>query len=309
MLSHPAFEFDWNLVRTFVAVADEGSLAGGARTLGITHPTAARHIQLLEESLGFHLFSRTTRGLKLNDVGHELALAARDMYQSALRFQASTDRVRETPVENVRIGVSEILAELLPQVVLEAVRARQAAHATTVELLVSNELLNLLNRDADFAVRHVRPHQQELLCKRVGIIQMGAYASEQYARQFPAETLGDFSQHLFIEGLSRDYVTRGAAKQGIDIDPAQISFRTDSAASQRAALNAGWGVAVLPYWMSKESRWVSIFPEDHVIDMEVWLVARPEVRDNQDLRAVFMDLGATLENTLSTLACKPGVSR
>lgn len=303
MLSHPAYELDWNLVRTFVAVAHAGSLSSGAKSLGITHPTAARHIQSLEEALGCNLFSRTSQGLKLNDVGQQIAESAREMYASALAFQASTERVRAKPVERIRVGVAEILAELLPQLMLD-VRGdeRDQVSHPSIDLIVSNNLLNLLNRDADFAVRHVRPEQQELVCKRVGLLAMGAFASASYAARFSAEELVDFSHHRFIEGLSRDYLTRGAAKQGIVVDPEQIVFRTDNVACQRAAITAGWGIGVFPVWMGqRESNWVSIFPQVRVVDMDVWLVARPEVRDNDALKAVFSEFGDALEQYLSRL--------
>ncbi|NKB97013.1 MAG: LysR family transcriptional regulator [Pseudomonadales bacterium] len=301
MLGHPAFNLDWNLVRTFVAVAHAGSLAAGAKHVGITHPTAARHIQTLEEKLGFNLFSRTSQGLKLNDVGKQVADAAQDMHASALAFQASTERVRAKPVDRVRIGVSEILAELLPVLLL---KSADASEPLAIDMVVSNNLLNLLNRDADFAVRHVRPEQQELVCKRVGLLAMGAYASREYASKFDAEKFSDFASHQFIEGLTRDYLTRGAAKQGLGIDDKQIMFRTDSVASQRAAISAGWGVGVLPVWMGqREEDWVSVFPDGGVIDMDVWLVARPEVRDNDTLKSAFSALGQALEDNLASLGC------
>ena len=302
MLSHPAYELDWNLVRTFVAVAHAGSLSSGAKSLGITHPTAARHIQTLEEALGCNLFSRTSQGLKLNDVGQQVAESARDMYDSALAFQASTERVRVKPIERVSVGVSELLAELIPLLMISQDDNEQRDQPS-IDLLVSNNLVNLLNRDADFAVRHVRPEQQELVCKRVGVLPMGAYASPSYAESFTADTLADFSNHRFIEGLSRDYLTRGAAKQGIVIEPEQVVFRTDSVASQRAAVDAGWGVGVFPVWMGRRaSEWIPIIPEERVIDMDVWLVARPEVRDNDALKSVFAHLGAALEENLSSLS-------
>ena len=118
MVDHPGFSFDWNLIRTFVAVAEMGSLAKGARSLGITHPTAARHVQLLEEQVGFSLFTRTSHGLALNEAGARMVENAREMHVRALEFQAESDRVRTRPIERIRVTVSEVLAELLSDVIL-----------------------------------------------------------------------------------------------------------------------------------------------------------------------------------------------
>ena len=294
MMVHPAFDLDWNLVRTFVAVARAGSLAAGARSLGITHPTAARHVAQLEESLGMALFSRTAQGLVLNDAGVHLDQAARLMHESALAFQAKSDAMRERPVERVRVSVAELLAELLPDVMLSELRAC-ADKTLTIDMMVTNDTVNLLERDADIALRHARPEQQELLCKKVGVLEMGVFAHRNYVAKHGMLTLEALSEHRIIDGLSRDYFCRGAAQRGLDIDVEQIVLRSDSVPCQRAAVSAGWGVAAFPLWMAEgETDWVSVFAEDEVIDIEVWLVARPEVRDSHQLRGIFSRLGEGL---------------
>ncbi len=298
-MEHPAFGLDWNLVRTFVAVARAGSLAAGARCLGITHPTAARHVQQLEESLGVSLFSRTAQGLILNDAGTRLDADARTMHESALAFQAASDRVRARRIQRVRVSVAEMLAELLPDVMMSELQ-QCAPDALSVDMLVTNELVNLLQREADIALRHVRPEQRELLCRRVGVLQMGVFAHRDYAARAGMLELQDAAHHRFIDGLSRDYFTRGAAQRGLQIDPCQIVLRSDSIACQRAAVRAGWGIAAFPAWMARtESDWVEVFADQPPIELELWLVARPEVRDNEQLQSIFSCLGDGLAQRLS----------
>ena len=302
MNMHPAFDLDWNLVRSFVAVARAGSLAGGARTLGITHPTIARHVQQLEEQLGFALFSRTGQGLQLNEPGSKLKAAAEHMHDSALAFQSVTDVVRDNPVGRLRLGVSEVFAELLPDVIMAQFLAHEGAgcRGVALDLVVNNDLLNLLRREADMALRHVQPDQQELLCKRVGVLRLGLFASEAYVARRGALTRETVDQHQFVDGLNRAYLWEGAAERGMQLTPHQLAFRSDSVACRRAAVRSGWGIAALPLWMAEqEPGWVQVMTDVEPVELPVWLVARPEVRDNRHLREMFSGLGAALQSALS----------
>ena len=109
-----AFNLDWNLIRSFVAVARAGSVAAGAKTLGIAQQTVARHLQHLEENLGFSLFARTSHGLVMNEAGERLLAAATPMQSAALQLRNTVDTMGKRPVDRVRITVAELTAELLP---------------------------------------------------------------------------------------------------------------------------------------------------------------------------------------------------
>jgi DNA-binding transcriptional LysR family regulator len=65
--------FDWSLLPTFLAALERGSLLGASRQLGISQPTAGRHIADLEAQLGKVLFERTGRGLRPTALALELA--------------------------------------------------------------------------------------------------------------------------------------------------------------------------------------------------------------------------------------------
>lgn len=299
MMGHPAFDLDWNLVRTFVAVGRSGSLAAGARSLGITHPTAARHIQQLEEALGMSLFSRTAKGLVLNDAGKRLDASARVMHDSAMAFQATSEAVRESPLQRVTLSVGDVLAELLPEVLLSELND-DGEPGLSIDMMVTNDLVNLLQRDADIALRNVRPSQQELLCKKLGSLKMGVFAHRDYLAKYGMLNFENIAKHRFIDGLTRDYLRRGAAERGLEISADQIVMRSDSVSCKRAAVRAGWGIAVFPQWMAEnEPDWVCVFAVEEVIDMDVWLVARPEVRENQQLFGLFKRLSDSLAARLA----------
>ena len=107
-------------------------------------------------------------------------------------------------------------------------------------------------------------------------------------------------RHRFIDGLTNQYLTRGARQRGFPIGEHQILLRSDAMGCQRAAVSAGWGIAAFPLWMAdKEPDWVSVLTKEDRIDIEVWLVARPEVRDNEQLQRIFTCLADGLAQRLS----------
>ena len=142
------YEVDWNLVPTYVSVVESGSLSGAARALELAHPTVARHIQQLESQLGVALFERTANGLVLNDSGERLADVAARMHQEARTLESVGESVRSETTGRVRITIANLLAELVPEL-LVPLKELEGADARFIELIVSRERLNLL-RPGDF---------------------------------------------------------------------------------------------------------------------------------------------------------------
>src|SRR6201992_112104 len=141
----------WELFRTFLEVARDGSLSGAARKLALTQPTVGRHIDVLEAGLGLSLFCRSPQGLTptpaaLELVGHAEAMAAAS---AALRRTASSGA--QTDRGTVRIAASEMIGcEVLPPMLA---RFRESHPGIVLELALSNRNEDLLRRDADIAVR------------------------------------------------------------------------------------------------------------------------------------------------------------
>ena len=296
---HGAFDLDWNLIRSFVAVARAGSLAGGAKQLGIAHPTVARHLQHLEENLGFSLFARTARGLVMNEAGEQLYAAAAPMQLAALTLRNTVDGMAERSVERVRITVAEITAELLPSLTPASPSALTRL-GVALDVLVTATRLNLLDREADIAVRHSRPTQQELIARRVGVIRMNAYASDAYLQQQGPLTHSTVGTHRLIDSFSSGDFLNAARLQGFAFDDSQVVFRSDSLACQKSAAKSGWGIGAFPEALIHANDGLqNAFSDGEPVDLPVWLVARPEVRDNRTLKAVFDEIGNGLETRLA----------
>ena len=95
----------WDHIRTFHAVAQHGSLLAASRHLGLTQPTVGRHIDLLEERLGFPLFTRGREGMQLTDKGSDLVAMAGEMLGRATDFERVASGLEER-IEAARISVS-----------------------------------------------------------------------------------------------------------------------------------------------------------------------------------------------------------
>ena len=102
--------FDWNLVPSFLAALDQGSLLGAGRALGISQPTVGRHVALLEAQLGASLFERTGRGLAPTDMALRLADAARAMESGAHQLARGVSSSQADAVGTVRITASQPVA-------------------------------------------------------------------------------------------------------------------------------------------------------------------------------------------------------
>lgn len=144
---------------------------GAARALGLTQPTAGRHVDALERALGFALFIRTQQGLSPT----EAALALRPYAESLESTSAALLRAASSQGEGVRgtvrITASEVVtAEVLPAILADL---HAAYPGLILELVPSNRLEDLLRRDADIAVRMQRPSQGVLVARHIGGIELG----------------------------------------------------------------------------------------------------------------------------------------
>ena len=289
----PADDLDWNLVRTFISVVDTGSLAGAARLLKLAHPTVARHVQQLESQLGIALFERSATGLKINESGARLADAAAGMRQNALAIESTTQTLKNASTGRVRVTVAEVFADLIPELLLPL---RSESGGRHIELVVSPRSLNLLEQEADVAIRHVRPAQSELVCRRVGALPMGAWASAEYIARHGRPTLETLGAHWFVDGAMAPRFSESLARLGYPIDKEQIVFRTDSLQAQRRAAEMGWGIVGMPNYLGARTLGLERVCTESTqrVELDIWIVARPAVRQQKLLKMVFERLGENL---------------
>src|SRR5258708_6082820 len=155
----------WDLYRSFLAVLRLGSLSAAGRSLGLTQPTIGRHIASLQQSLGGRvLFTRSQTGLLPTHAAQELRSHAEDMAAAAAALVRTGSAELEQTAGVIRLAAADVVGvEVLPAILGEF---RAKFPATVIELSLSNQMADLLRRDADIAVRMVRPRPKALLGKQ-----------------------------------------------------------------------------------------------------------------------------------------------
>jgi len=234
-------DIPWELYRSFLAVARHGSLSGAARALRLTQPTLGRHVDQLELELGVPLFTRSPQGLIATETALGLVPIAEAMESAAAAMtRAASGSVGEV-AGVVRVTASDIMgAEVLPRILAEFASVHPKI---AFELHLSNRTEDLLRRDADIAVRMVRPTQSGLVARRLGETVLGFYAHRRYLDVYGAPAgIGDLGRFRLI-GFDRDPApVKAIGEAGIRATREMFSLRTDSDLAQLAALRAGYGI-------------------------------------------------------------------
>lgn len=284
----------WEFYRSFLSVLEEGSLSGAARALGLTQPTLGRHIAALETAFGITLFIRTRSGLMPTEAAQSLRAYAEDMAHTA----AALERVGASQGEGVsgvvRITASDIVgAQVLPNIIA----GLKAAHPQlNVELVISNRLQDLMSREADIAVRMVRPKQSQLIARSVGRIELGLYATPDYlACHGEPRSVAELAHHTLV-GFDRPTAfLREAMKSLPALRREMFGLRSDSDLVQLALIRAGAGIGMCQVGLAgRAPRLTRILREQLSYYLDVWITMHGDLRHDRSCRATFDALVAGL---------------
>lgn len=282
-----SIEPSWDLYRTFQAVLREGSLSGAARALAITQPSVARHIDALEAAIGVSLFVRTQRGLSPTERAIELQPYADLLASTAAALRRSAGAGAGEVRGTVRIAASEAVGILHLPAMLARLRARHPALA--FELSLSNALDDLLQRKADIAIRMVRPDQQALVARRVGVIGVGMHAHRDYlARRGTPGTMADLRDHDLIGYDTETPALRALAQRYPSLGRDAFALRVDSDVAQLAAIRAGFGIGFCQTGIAAaQPELVRVLPDGFTLELETWVVMHEDLRGSTRCRVVF----------------------
>ncbi|SCW75531.1 transcriptional regulator, LysR family [Pseudomonas peli] len=278
---------DWNQLRAFLETAETGSLSAAARKLGQSQPTLSRQVAALELALGVTLFERVGKTMALTTTGQELLGHARVMGAAAHELGLAAAGRSEEVEGVVSVATSDaVAAYLMPKILLQI---RQAAPGIQVEVVASDGFSDLLRREADIAIRHVRPEQPELIGRLVRQSSACFYASESWVREHGLpRTAEEAVQHDFI-GMDRaGHYLQHMRSKGLQLSSANFRSYADNSVTYWEMVRQGLGIGAIMEEIARETPGMVHVLEDVAgFPLPIWLVTHRELRTARRIRIVF----------------------
>ncbi|NRO96919.1 LysR family transcriptional regulator [Paraburkholderia sp. NMBU_R16] len=275
----------WDNARFFLAVARAGTLRGAAARLSVDQATVGRRIAALETALSARLFLRTPSLYVLTSAGEALVAPAEAMEQAALAMERRVAGMDEALSGTIRVATTDSLGKKF--VVPAIAKLRRAHPGIDIVCVTSVDIANLTRREADLAIRTVRPDSPELVVRRLAQLEMGIYASRAYvaARGTPREGEA-FEGHDLVMYQQPVVPSMWDALCGEPTNRGRVAFQTSSTMMLFEAAIAGLGLAGLPCFRADdEPELVRVMPHrrEH---FEVWLVAHLDLYKTARMQAL-----------------------
>jgi len=263
----------WDDLRTLLAVAEQGSLAGAARVLGVNPSTVFRRVKEFEDAHGLRLFDRLPGGYQLTPGGEELLAAAREMKAVVDELERRLAGQDLRPEGELRVTTTDTLLHLVLPDILR--RFREAFPGIVLAVSGANTMANLAERDADVALRPTQHPPESLVGRRLCAIAYGLYGAPGASRDGPWVGPDD--------SLAASSVGRWMQAH---VAPGRVALRTDSLLSLRQLARAGIGCAVLPCYVGDRTRGlVRLEPQPMPgLETSLWLLTHPDLRRSARVR-------------------------
>ena len=278
---------DWDKLRIFHAVADAGSLTHAGDKLNLSQSAVSRQIRGLEESLNATLFHRHARGLILTEQGELLFDATSAMSR---RLDTASARIRDSEEEvfgelrvTTTIGFGTLwLAPRLPKLYEQYPDLK-------VDLMLEERVLDLPMREADVAIRMKEPSQADLIRKKLMMIKMGLFASEDYLAQNAAPNeIEEISEHrLICQNTNSDQVGAGRSlvQHLLTYDVRSLLTVNNYFGVLQGVLH-DIGIGVLPDYVTQDfPDLVRVLPDLESADVPVFLAYPEELRQSKRVSA------------------------
>ncbi len=285
---------DWNLLRAFLHTAETGSLSAAARRLGLTQPTLSRQIAALEASLGLSLFERIGKSLQPTSTALALLEPVRAMGAAAEELAVAASGQSQQIDGVVSVSASDMVAGcLLPPLLL---RLREQAPSLRIDVVTTDALSDLRRREADIAVRHVRPSEPELIGRLLRQASAGFYASRDWVRRHGHPRRAEQLAAPALVGADRNghYLAHLRA-HGLAVDEAQFGCYADNSATAWALVRQGLGIGAMMDEIALACPdVVRVLDELPPVIFPIWLVTHRELRTARRIRVVFDSLAEGL---------------
>jgi DNA-binding transcriptional LysR family regulator len=266
--------------------------------LKTTQPTVGRQIGALEETLGVTLVERSVRGLTPTEAGRELLDHMRAMGEAATLISLVADGKSQDVTGEVTVTGTDLLSAAILPGVLKPLR--QAAPGVRVRILASSELENLTERDADIAIRHVRPDQPDLIARHLGDFRANLYAARAYLdRAGRPRSPRDIADHDFVGNADPERLMGPLHNMGVPVRAESFVMSSASGVVAWELVKAGYGISMQPEALGDAEPGIEkVLPEFPSLEFPVWLVTHRELQTSRRIRIVFDHLARGLGDRL-----------
>jgi DNA-binding transcriptional LysR family regulator len=218
----------------------------------------------------------------------------REMAEAAARIPLTASGQSQALRGKVSITASDVFStHLLPSILADLARA---APDIEIEVISANDLRDLSRREADIAIRHVRPTEPQLTARLLGEGHGHFYASPDYLdRRGRPRSRAELAGHDFVGFADANRMVHTLAGLGIPITLERLKYRSDSGLVLWEMVRAGMGLGLMSADIALDTPDVElVLPGDEAFDYPVWLVTHRELHSARRIRIVFDHLAEAI---------------
>jgi DNA-binding transcriptional LysR family regulator len=277
---------EWELLRTFEAVARLGSLTAASKALGVSQSTVSRHLARLEQSAGSPLLLREAP-LRLTERGAAVLAAVQPMMDAALAARSALEDTPELHGEVTLTTVGELVRwELAPRLP----EFYRAFPHLRLRILADNRVNSLAAGEADVALRLARPERGELVARKVRVESYAFFAASSLELHPEIPWLG-------LTGSLAGIPEQRHAERAFATRPPRLLV--EDVESLGLAVQVGLGVAILPRRLSARlddvvevaARQIGAQSSDRIPSRDLWMIVHRSKQHVPRVRALMGWLG------------------
>lgn len=278
---------DWNQLKAFLETAETGSLSAAARKLGLTQPTLSRQVAAIEQVMGVTLFERVGKSMALTPTGLDLLEHARAMGAAAEALSLAATGSSQAVRGVVSVSATDVVASVLLPPLVKKLHDQEPG--ITIDVIPSNALSDLLRREADIAIRHVKPEQPDLIARLIREATAYFYASESWVNAHGHPRSAEDAARLSFVGSDRSGQYLGYLRMhGLPLSEANFSCYADHSVAHWALVRQGMGIGVMMEEIALATPgMVRVLDDLPPVRFPIWLVTHRELRTSKRIRMVF----------------------
>ncbi len=257
---------DLNDMAIFAKLVDQGGFSAAGRALGLPKSRISRRLARLEDRLGVRLLERTTRTMRVTEVGEVFYRRCKRVQEEAEYAGISVSRLLEAPRGRLRVGASVLTGQNLLSPFLAEFMTRHPE--VQLEVVLSNRRIDILEEGFDLLVRVGRLEDSSLIAKRLGESRLFLYASPAYLerRGTPADPDGLVNHDcLAMNDTQSPTQWRLIGRKETRTVTIRPRAAINDFPSLRQVVLDGGGIAVLPAYLCAETerlgRLVRVLPD------------------------------------------------